>query len=231
MLVEGLLWFHRKTFSFLHVPVLFILLLCSLLSKRPAFFLLLFIICRNEQLRIFTFGFFCSSFLLSSFQYLIIYLICKCFSMRQPCAVIYLKFKWKWVRGSNAKLPLKSKLCFRVWSWTSLSLYSFLRSFHFAFLSTFGLRSLTWRVQFISLILIKLFFAFLFLGKFYLLNFPYNFNGGPLTGLYLYMLVVETFSGDNLKFNMYALIGWGKLNTMNTFATAHTLFFSILSTI
>lgn len=25
------------------------------------------------------------------------------------------------------------------------------------------------------------------------------------------MLVVETFSGDNLKFNMYALIGWGKL--------------------
>lgn len=24
------------------------------------------------------------------------------------------------------------------------------------------------------------------------------------------MLVVETFSGDNLKFNMYALIGWGK---------------------
>lgn len=29
-------------------------------------------------------------------------------------------------------------------------------------------------------------------------------------GLYLYMLVVETFSGDNLKFNLYALIGWGK---------------------
>lgn len=24
------------------------------------------------------------------------------------------------------------------------------------------------------------------------------------------MLVVETFSGDNLKFKMYALIGWGK---------------------
>lgn len=35
-------------------------------------------------------------------------------------------------------------------------------------------------------------------------------NGNSL-GLYLYMLVVETFSGDNLKFNMYALIGWGKL--------------------
>lgn len=32
-----------------------------------------------------------------------------------------------------------------------------------------------------------------------------------LLGLYLYMLVVETFSGDNLKFKMYALIGWGKL--------------------
>uniref|UniRef100_A0A182PN92 G-protein coupled receptors family 2 profile 2 domain-containing protein n=1 Tax=Anopheles epiroticus TaxID=199890 RepID=A0A182PN92_9DIPT len=28
-------------------------------------------------------------------------------------------------------------------------------------------------------------------------------------GLYLYMLVVETFSGDNLRFNMYAAIGWG----------------------
>jgi len=25
------------------------------------------------------------------------------------------------------------------------------------------------------------------------------------------MLVVETFSGDNLRFNLYASIGWGKL--------------------
>lgn len=33
-----------------------------------------------------------------------------------------------------------------------------------------------------------------------------------LLGLYLYMLVVETFSGDNIKFNMYAGIGWGKFN-------------------
>lgn len=32
----------------------------------------------------------------------------------------------------------------------------------------------------------------------------------PHKGLYLYMLVVETFSGDNLKFSMYALLGWGK---------------------
>uniref|UniRef100_A0A182FFC8 G-protein coupled receptors family 2 profile 2 domain-containing protein n=1 Tax=Anopheles albimanus TaxID=7167 RepID=A0A182FFC8_ANOAL len=31
----------------------------------------------------------------------------------------------------------------------------------------------------------------------------------PFAGLYLYMLVVETFSGDNLRFNMYAAIGWG----------------------
>lgn len=30
-----------------------------------------------------------------------------------------------------------------------------------------------------------------------------------VTGLYLYMLVVETFSGDNLRFSMYAFIGWG----------------------
>lgn len=29
-------------------------------------------------------------------------------------------------------------------------------------------------------------------------------------GLYLYMLVVETFSGDNLKFALYATIGWGE---------------------
>lgn len=29
-------------------------------------------------------------------------------------------------------------------------------------------------------------------------------------GLYLYMLVVKTFSGDNIRFNIYASIGWGK---------------------
>lgn len=28
-------------------------------------------------------------------------------------------------------------------------------------------------------------------------------------GLYLYMLVVQTFSGDDIKFKMYAFIGWG----------------------
>lgn len=32
-----------------------------------------------------------------------------------------------------------------------------------------------------------------------------------LAGLYLYMLVVETFSGDNMRFNTYAGIGWGEL--------------------
>ncbi|XP_031631307.1 diuretic hormone receptor-like isoform X2 [Contarinia nasturtii] len=36
-----------------------------------------------------------------------------------------------------------------------------------------------------------------------------NFFWMLVEGLYLYMLVVETFSGDNLKFHMYALIGWG----------------------
>lgn len=29
-------------------------------------------------------------------------------------------------------------------------------------------------------------------------------------GLYLYMLVVETFSADNINLKMYAFIGWGK---------------------
>jgi len=31
-------------------------------------------------------------------------------------------------------------------------------------------------------------------------------------GLYLYMLVVKTFSGDNIRFNIYASIGWGKFD-------------------
>lgn len=31
-----------------------------------------------------------------------------------------------------------------------------------------------------------------------------------LAGLYLYMLVVETFSGDNTRFKTYAAIGWGE---------------------
>lgn len=42
-----------------------------------------------------------------------------------------------------------------------------------------------------------------------LTNFKHKITS--FSGLYLYMLVVETFSGDNLKFAMYALIGWGKL--------------------
>lgn len=29
-------------------------------------------------------------------------------------------------------------------------------------------------------------------------------------GLYLYMLVVKTFSGDNIRFNIYVSIGWGE---------------------
>ncbi|KAG4067592.1 hypothetical protein HA402_005364 [Bradysia odoriphaga] len=36
-----------------------------------------------------------------------------------------------------------------------------------------------------------------------------NFFWMLVEGLYLYMLVVETFSGDNLRFSMYATIGWG----------------------
>ncbi|XP_065089233.1 diuretic hormone receptor [Ochlerotatus camptorhynchus] len=36
-----------------------------------------------------------------------------------------------------------------------------------------------------------------------------NFFWMLVEGLYLYMLVVETFSGDNLRFKLYAAIGWG----------------------
>lgn len=39
---------------------------------------------------------------------------------------------------------------------------------------------------------------------------PHIYKWEHFSGLYLYMLVVETFSGDNLKFKLYALIGWGK---------------------
>jgi hypothetical protein len=40
---------------------------------------------------------------------------------------------------------------------------------------------------------------------------PHLFRFCSLSGLYLYMLVVQTFSGDNIKFNLYAVIGWGEL--------------------
>ncbi|TDG41390.1 hypothetical protein AWZ03_012194 [Drosophila navojoa] len=36
-----------------------------------------------------------------------------------------------------------------------------------------------------------------------------NFFWMLVEGLYLYMLVVKTFSGDNIRFNIYASIGWG----------------------
>ncbi|XP_034652986.1 diuretic hormone receptor isoform X2 [Drosophila subobscura] len=36
-----------------------------------------------------------------------------------------------------------------------------------------------------------------------------NFFWMLVEGLYLYMLVVNTFSGDNIRFNIYASIGWG----------------------
>jgi corticotropin releasing hormone receptor 1 len=31
-----------------------------------------------------------------------------------------------------------------------------------------------------------------------------------IAGLYLYMLVVETFTGENIKLRVYVIIGWGK---------------------
>ncbi|KAL9915531.1 diuretic hormone receptor isoform X2 [Glossina fuscipes] len=36
-----------------------------------------------------------------------------------------------------------------------------------------------------------------------------NFFWMLVEGLYLYMLVVKTFSSDNIRFNIYVLIGWG----------------------
>ena len=36
-----------------------------------------------------------------------------------------------------------------------------------------------------------------------------------ITGLYLYMLVVETFTGENIKLRVYVIIGWGK-STFNS---------------
>ncbi|XP_070501331.1 diuretic hormone receptor-like isoform X1 [Chironomus tepperi] len=35
-----------------------------------------------------------------------------------------------------------------------------------------------------------------------------NFFWMMVEGLYLYMLVVQTFSGDNIRFNLYFIIGW-----------------------
>lgn len=37
-------------------------------------------------------------------------------------------------------------------------------------------------------------------------------------GLYLYMLVVQTFSGDDIKFKMYAFIGWGMCSDVLSFS-------------
>jgi corticotropin releasing hormone receptor 1 len=39
-----------------------------------------------------------------------------------------------------------------------------------------------------------------------------------ITGLYLYMLVVETFTGENIKLRVYVIIGWGKV-TFNCLIT------------
>lgn len=39
------------------------------------------------------------------------------------------------------------------------------------------------------------------------LLFPFSCS---VAGLYLYTLVVATFSGDNMRFKMYAFIGWGE---------------------
>lgn len=46
------------------------------------------------------------------------------------------------------------------------------------------------------------------------------------TGLYLYMLVVETFTGDTLKFALYATIGWGEKRTTRLVHFVKFLLFS-----
>lgn len=48
-------------------------------------------------------------------------------------------------------------------------------------------------------------FLITFLNYFILTNFFWMF----VEGLYLYMLVVETFTGENIKLRVYATIGWG----------------------
>jgi hypothetical protein len=48
-----------------------------------------------------------------------------------------------------------------------------------------------------------------------------------ITGLYLYMLVVETFTGENIKLRVYVIIGWGKA----TFNSLIILFFNFVNSI
>ncbi|KAG5677646.1 hypothetical protein PVAND_007386 [Polypedilum vanderplanki] len=48
-------------------------------------------------------------------------------------------------------------------------------------------------------------FSAIFLHYFMLTNFFWML----VEGLYLYMLVVQTFSGDNIRFNLYFIIGYG----------------------
>ncbi|GLV46578.1 Diuretic hormone 44 receptor 1 [Carabus blaptoides fortunei] len=49
-------------------------------------------------------------------------------------------------------------------------------------------------------------FLITFLNYFILTNFFWMF----VEGLYLYMLVVQTFTGENITLRVYATIGWGK---------------------
>lgn len=48
-----------------------------------------------------------------------------------------------------------------------------------------------------------------------------NFFWMLVEGLYLYMLVVKTFSGDNIRFNIYASIGWGKSRCLIMLSSTH----------
>ncbi|CAO1350277.1 unnamed protein product [Diamesa serratosioi] len=61
-----------------------------------------------------------------------------------------------------------------------------------------------------------------------------NFCWMLVEGLYLYMLVVQTFSGnDNIRFNLYALIGWGfpaVFVVIWSVCKAFTLEFDVVST-
>lgn len=47
----------------------------------------------------------------------------------------------------------------------------------------------------------------------YLVNFS-------ISGLYLYMLVVETFTAENIKLKVYTTVGWGKFDFVTLFTTA-----------
>lgn len=46
------------------------------------------------------------------------------------------------------------------------------------------------------------------------LNVSRSSNRIAFSGLYLYILVVKTFTGESIKLRIYAMIGWGKFDIL-----------------